>query len=97
MAAPASEDGTRRYVVFGNLRNDSRLSVLDFVVDNGALNVEFLSTFSVEVAGVRFQFDTDDIAGAKLVRMEVEIDNERALHTVWRDNTFMAAFRGKGK
>lgn len=97
MAAPASEDGTRRYVVFGNLRNDSRLSVLELVQGDGILNAEFLSTYPAEVAGLRFRFDTDGMAGAKLVRMEVEIDNVRALHTVRRDNVFMAAFRGKGE
>ena len=68
----AGEDGVRRYVVFGLLGADPRLSKLVVVERDGNLSVERFVTYRQDLDSIRFSYDTDEIDEAKLVVMEIE-------------------------
>lgn len=68
----AGEDGVRRYVVFGPLSSDSRLSKLAVVERDGKFSIESFETYRQDLDSIRFGYDTADCREAKLVVMDIE-------------------------
>jgi len=68
----ADEDDVRRYVVFGPLISDSRLSKLVVVERDGSLSTESFATYRQDLDSIRFSYETEDLREAKLVVMDIE-------------------------
>jgi len=68
----AGEEGVRRYVVFGRLSSDPRLSKLVVVERDGSLSAERFVTYRQDLDSIRFRYDMEDLREAKLVVMEIK-------------------------
>jgi len=72
MAQVSDEEDTRRYVVFGPIGSDSRLSRLVIVEQDGTSSVESFSTYRQELDWIRFSYDSDDVERTRMVAMKIE-------------------------
>ena len=72
MPRGSDEEAAHRYVVFGPLSSDSRLSKLVVIEQDGKLSAESFVTYSQALDSIRFSYDTADSSEAKLVMMDIE-------------------------
>ena len=72
MPQRSGEDAVRRYIVFGPLRSDSRLSKLAVIEQDGKLSAESFVTYPQDLDSIRFSYDTVDSSESRLVMMDIE-------------------------
>lgn len=68
---------TARYVVFGEIGREKRLSRLEIIEKHGEYTTEAYSTYALPVESLRFEYDRDDPTRARLVTLEVDALNAR--------------------
>lgn len=93
--APGGKGGAR-YAVLGDLKGNGRMAKLILTERDGAFETEYMATYGQIFVGIRFLYNTVEPAGARLVRLELEVDNATAKNTIPRVNTFAASLRGVG-
>jgi len=76
---PPSPDhpDARRYVVFGHITSTKRLGRLEIFEKDGQFTSDAYSRYAFPTRNLRFRYDNDDPAAARLVTLEVDVENAR--------------------
>jgi len=94
MARVPEDESTRRYVVFGPIESESRLSKLVIIDQGGTLSAEMFVTYRQELDSIQFSYDSDDVGTARLVTIEIEPKDIVGRGNKPPPHTFAAAMRG---
>ena len=92
-ARPTEQEGVKRYVVFGPIGADSRLSKLVIVEKNGKHSAERFVTYPLDLDSIGFKYDANVPHEARLVSLEISIRNEGSKHKTGAPHRFSAAMR----
>lgn len=90
------EEGASRFAILGELKGDGRFAKLILTARDGVFDTEYLATYGQEFTSQRFTYDTARPEEARLVRLELEVNNEGMKNTIPTINTFAASPRGLG-
>lgn len=84
----------RRYVVFRAVDEGRYLRAEEYVDDGAGLSLEKLKTFRLPLAGLRFEYGSEQPEQSRTVRLHLHIDNEGTPNTTPSENLFVASMRG---
>jgi len=72
MPQSVDESDVRRYIVFGPIESESRLSRLQIVEQGGEARVERFVTYRQALDSIRFSYDSDEIENVRQITMDIE-------------------------
>ena len=84
----------RRYVVFRTVDEGRYLRAEEYVEDSEGLSLEKLKTYRLPIAGLRFEYASEQPEQSRTVRLHLHIDNEGTPNTTPSENLFVATLRG---
>jgi len=88
------ENGPKRYVIFGRIGSQSRLSKLVLSEKEGELAAERFVTFPLDLEYMRFTYDRSVPREARLVSLELSVKDRGKRRGARVAHTFTAAMRG---